>query len=61
METYYKVSVEVEEIEIDDRLRVSYRTIEPPFPLDKRFETETAAVNVVTKLVNWGVARRTCG
>ncbi len=53
METYYKVSIEIEEVEIDDQQRVSYRAINLLFPLTARFETEKEAIEFVMNLDGW--------
>jgi hypothetical protein len=53
METYYRVLIEIEEIEIDDQLRVSCRTIDPLLSLRTRFDTETDAIDFVTQLGGW--------
>lgn len=53
MEIYYQASIEIEEVEIDDQQRVSYRAVELIFPLTKRFETEKDAIEFVMNLDGW--------
>ena len=53
METYYKVCIEIEEVETDGQRRVSYRAINLLFPLTARFETEKDAIQFVMNLDGW--------